>query len=67
MDSHQVQALASSKGAGWLFSIRLTWVQVMLLDNLEATINTCHKINLATPLPTEMGAPRGFQSRKPLI
>ena len=58
MDSHQVQALVSSKGAGWLFSIMLIQAQVMLLDNLEATINTCHKINLATPLPIEMGVPR---------
>lgn len=52
---YQVQAIASSKGTEQLSPGELTEVQAMLLDNPEATIQTSHKLNLSTLLPTEMG------------
>ena len=51
---HQVQTLVSSKGTEWLSPRKLTQVQAMLSDPV-ATIKTCHTLNPATLLPTEMG------------
>ena len=52
---YQVQAIASSKGTEQLSPGELIEVQAMFLDNPEATIQTSHKLNLSTLLPTEMG------------
>ena len=53
---HQIQVLVSSKGTERLSPGRSIQVQTMLLDNPVAIIITCHALNPATLIPTEMGS-----------
>lgn len=50
------EALVNSKGTKWLSHRSLIQVQAMLLDNpVVVTVRTCHMLNLATLLLTQMG------------